>query len=321
MKFTRGAETLDEQGGKGPSMVAKHRSKLQQAREEISRSKLKLLMPQVRENLLDAVLKETDWSVEASLVLLEGFVKVHGEEMKRIDGEIKEREQEILREAGIRVDVERSDSGDESRRQGKKKRRGGGDRRSTKRRHGSSEPESSDDEDRRRRRIRHRSKRDSRYGKYGVIREGDMREKWPEFALWAAEEKGVKDVESMGRSEEKELFRSFMEDYNTATLPHKKYYDLERYERHKRRSGRSAVDREKPRVFDDEEERRQEAIREKEREKEQRFQEAYAILKSGDRAADMREQELLRARMKLAYRTGDHQTAQKLADKLRPDPR
>ena len=319
MKFTRGAETLDEQGNKGPSMVAQHRTKLQQAREEISRSKLKLLMPNVSENLLDTVLKETDWNVEASLSLLEGFIKVHGEEMKSIDGEMRSREREVLREAGI--DVERHDS-DEERRHRRKKRGHSGHRRSTKRRHRheSSDSESSDDEERRRRR-RHRSKRESRYGKYGVIRESDMRDKWPEFALWASEVKGVKDVESMGRSQEKDLFRSFIEDFNTATLPHKKYYDLERYERHKRRSGRDRVDREKPRVFDDEEERRREVIREKEREKEQRLQEAYTMLKSGDRAADMREQELLRARMKLAYRTGDHQTAQKLAEKLRPDPR
>eukprot|EP00889_Picochlorum_renovo_P003610 jgi/Picre1/30640/NNA_006001.t1 len=319
MKFTRGAETLDEKGNKGPSMVAQHRTKLQQAREEISRSKLKLLMPNVREDLLDTVLKETDWNVEASLLLLEGFIKVHGEEMKKIDGEMRSRERAILQEAGI--DVERHD-GDEERRHRRKKRRGhSGHRRSTKRRHGSSDSESSDDEERSRRRRRHRSKRESRYGKYGVIRESDIREKWPEFALWASEVKGVKDVESMARSQEKELFRSFIEDFNTATLPHKKYYDLERYERHKRRSGRDIVDREKPRVFDDEEERRQEVMREKEREKEQRLQEAYTMLKSGDRAADMREQELLRARMKLAYKTGDSETAQKLAEKLRPDPR
>lgn len=29
------------------------------------------------------------------------------------------------------------------------------------------------------------------------------------------------DLEAMPRSEEKELFKDFMEEYNTATLPHK----------------------------------------------------------------------------------------------------
>lgn len=38
-----------------------------------------------------------------------------------------------------------------------------------------------------------------------------------------------------------------------------------------------------------------------------------------DKAADMREQQLLRAEMALAYRTGDHARAEKLALRLAPD--
>ena len=39
------------------------------------------------------------------------------------------------------------------------------------------------------------------------------------------------DIEILPKAEEKELFRTFCEDFNTATLPHKKYYDLDEYER------------------------------------------------------------------------------------------
>lgn len=39
------------------------------------------------------------------------------------------------------------------------------------------------------------------------------------------------DIELLPKTEEKELFRTFCEDYNTATLPHKKYYNLQQYER------------------------------------------------------------------------------------------
>lgn len=58
------------------------------------------------------------------------------------------------------------------------------------------------------------------FGKYGYIRETDMHIKHGEFQMWCQEVKKV-NVELLGRQEEKELFREYMEDYNTGTLPHK----------------------------------------------------------------------------------------------------
>lgn len=68
------------------------------------------------------------------------------------------------------------------------------------------------------------------YGQHGIIRETDMYTKRTEFQLWAMEVKKV-DIENLPKQQEKELFTDFMEDYNTVTLPHRKYYDLEAYER------------------------------------------------------------------------------------------
>eukprot|EP01023_Acetabularia_acetabulum_P026339 TRINITY_DN2505_c0_g1_i5.p1 TRINITY_DN2505_c0_g1~~TRINITY_DN2505_c0_g1_i5.p1 ORF type:complete len:442 (+),score=131.62 TRINITY_DN2505_c0_g1_i5:2317-3642(+) len=170
------------------------------------------------------------------------------------------------------------------------------------------------------------------FGKYGIIRETDIFSKKSEFTLWALEEKNT-DVESMPKFEEKELFREYMEDYNTGTLPHKKYYDLELYERnlHDMRSkeggsgsaaaagsGQGADEREKM-LFNDEEERRREKLMERAIQKQERLREAYNELKYTDKARDMREQQMLRMQMSLAYRTGDMNKAQKLAERLRPD--
>lgn len=158
------------------------------------------------------------------------------------------------------------------------------------------------------------------YGKYGIIRETDLYSKRPEFMLWAAEVKGA-DVEAMPRFEEKELFKSYMEDYNTGTLPHKKYYDLETYERQQAARGAAAGGRgggEKV-VFDDEAERRRELAVERQREKEARLKAAYEELQTTDKAEAMRQQDLLRQKMALAYRTGDVKEAQRLAERLRPD--
>ena len=45
--------------------------------------------------------------------------------------------------------------------------------------------------------------------------------------------KGV-SRESLGRREERELFAEYMEDYNTATLPHERFYDAEAWARKER---------------------------------------------------------------------------------------
>lgn len=41
------------------------------------------------------------------------------------------------------------------------------------------------------------------------------------------------EIEVLPKWEEKELFKTYMEDFNTGTLPHKKYYDNDSYERAK----------------------------------------------------------------------------------------
>jgi len=38
--------------------------------------------------------------------------------------------------------------------------------------------------------------------------------------------------ETMSKDQEKKLFLQFVEDYNTATLPHDKYYNMAKYEAH-----------------------------------------------------------------------------------------
>lgn len=50
-----------------------------------------------------------------------------------------------------------------------------------------------------------------------------------EFRAWMVEEKML-NPETVPQVKMKELFKVYMEDYNTATLPHEKYYALEKYE-------------------------------------------------------------------------------------------
>lgn len=71
--------------------------------------------------------------------------------------------------------------------------------------------------------------------------------------------------------------------------------------------------------FDDEADLRKEVAERRAKEQQERLQQAYAELVHTDKAADMREQQLLRAELALAYRTGDHTRAEKLALRLAPD--
>jgi len=69
----------------------------------------------------------------------------------------------------------------------------------------------------------------SQWGKYGTINESDMYNKEEEFRAWLIEEKMI-NREALARDQERKLFASFVEDYNTATLPHEKYYNMRKYE-------------------------------------------------------------------------------------------
>lgn len=111
------------------------------------------------------------------------------------------------------------------------------------------------------------------WGKYGIIREVDMWNKRPEFTAWLLEVKQV-NLEALSNWEEKQMFKEFMEDHNTATFPSKKYYDLDAY--HHRMMEKERKDGLKNAgvvavrtIFNDEEQRRIELLRERERRKEE----------------------------------------------------
>ncbi|POY71197.1 hypothetical protein BMF94_5508 [Rhodotorula taiwanensis] len=67
------------------------------------------------------------------------------------------------------------------------------------------------------------------WGKHGILTEADIYTKSDEFHAWLVGER-MMNPETTTKAKEKELFKQFMEDFNTGTLPHEKYYDLKKYE-------------------------------------------------------------------------------------------
>ena len=59
-----------------------------------------------------------------------------------------------------------------------------------------------------------------------MLHASDIYTKSSEFYAWCMDVKH-QAREALSKREEKELFAEFAEDFNTSTLPHEKYYDLE----------------------------------------------------------------------------------------------
>ncbi|PNY06313.1 nucleolar protein 58-like [Trifolium pratense] len=187
------------------------------------------------------------------------------------------------------------------------------------------------------------------WGKYGIIRETDMwrdaiagsregshllhisvavylnfhlqRTKRPEFTAWLSEVKLV-NMEHLSNWEEKQMFKEFMEDHNTATFPSKKYYSLDAYYRRQMekemKKGFKQVKATERTVFNDEEQRRQELLRAREKHKEEQVIALKREMESG-MAQAMKEQAQLREEMAYQYKLGNFEAAAAIQRRLDPD--
>jgi hypothetical protein len=165
----------------------------------------------------------------------------------------------------------------------------------------------------------------NQYGKYGTISTEDMYNKRAEFQAWVVEVKKT-HFEGLSRRDEQELFKEFVEDYNTATMPHKKFYNLDAYDK----KATQAVDARNKKLmeaskgplgsFDDEKARRMERDADQKKLQEQQVAAQLARLRSNkDQVADMRHQEALKAQLVQAHNRGDAVAVRRLTDRLTKD--
>ncbi|KAL5730300.1 hypothetical protein ACHQM5_003139 [Ranunculus cassubicifolius] len=158
------------------------------------------------------------------------------------------------------------------------------------------------------------------WGKYGIIREQDMWNKRPEFTAWLLEVKKV-NLESLPNWEEKQMFKEFMEDHNTATFPSKKYYNLDSYHRlkvEKQMKKGIKVPQTERTIFNDEEQRRQEMMAVREKQKEEQVEALKRSMQSG-MAQAMKEQAQLREEMAYLFKIGKFEAAAAIQRRLDPD--
>ena len=162
----------------------------------------------------------------------------------------------------------------------------------------------------------------SSWGKHGIIRESDMYEKQEEFLAWLTEVKGVPQDQCTQR-ELKAHFETFCEDYNTATLPSKKYYNLAAWaakERHRAAEDHARAAASFERNDFDDEAARQREIRAAQAKRSAELTSVMArSMKAGEGlVADMNDQAQLRFQSRQAYAIGDTDRARALVEKLDP---
>jgi len=150
-----------------------------------------------------------------------------------------------------------------------------------------------------------------------------MFEKQEEFFAWLSEVKGVPQ-DACGQRELKEHFSSYCEDYNTATFPTEKYYNLRAWmvKEQKRKASKQAAAEAatfERTSFNDEADRHREIAKHREHRANETSRVMAQAMKSGEGlVADMREQEQLKMSRRAAYATGDTNKARELVDKLDP---
>jgi hypothetical protein len=197
----------------------------------------------------------------------------------------------------------------------------------------------SSDEARRRRRKRHKEKKNKKskkssssnkketesplhrpvFGQHGFLKSSDMTKVQRSFSIWVAEVKGMPD--GTGKYELQKLFEEYREDYNTATLPHVKYYNYDQWEleEHQRQSRSKRDESTAVSGARDDEAQHRLLQRQKAAARERAEQQALIASMDRDKVADMKRQADLRTQMQLAFKMGDKATYRRLKDKLEPD--
>ena len=158
------------------------------------------------------------------------------------------------------------------------------------------------------------------FGQYGIIRESDLMTSTKvkrNFEIWLEEVKGIPQSTNMAKWEMSNYFKDYAEDFNTATLPHQKYYDYDKWEideyqkkKDESRSKKGAIGDE----FEFQEEMKKRAAEKKAKE----FQMVKTMM-SKEKIEEMKKQARLKSEMVNAYRVGDEETRLKLQRRLEPD--
>ena len=113
------------------------------------------------------------------------------------------------------------------------------------------------------------------------------------------------------------LFKDYCEDYNTATMPHEKYYNYEKWEmeEYMKKKKEAAA---KGGVISDEA-KHLEKLRIQQEEKRRNEMDMVMSSMSRDKIEEMKRQKLIKQEMEHAYKVGDEEKRLRLQKRLEPE--
>jgi len=126
----------------------------------------------------------------------------------------------------------------------------------------------------------------------------------------------------------KDLFKEYIEDYNTATMPSKKYYNLtvwdklQTHKRSKKIRGDDMTESQKAALasFDDERARKEEIRNLQARKQETMLKDEVSRMRmDANKVEEMKHQERLKVQMTTLNRTGNYEQAAKIGERLDPN--
>jgi len=157
----------------------------------------------------------------------------------------------------------------------------------------------------------------NQFGKYGILKESDFYSKKEDFEVWLAEVKGISNFNGP-KYELMNYFKDYCEDYNTATMPHEKYYNYRKWEMEEYLKKKEKAESQRGRAATDEAQHREKM---RIRAEEKRKAELAMVMgsMSKEKVAEMKKQQLLKSEMAHAYKVGDEEKRLKLQRRLEPE--
>mmetsp|Transcript_26641 Transcript_26641/g.55064 ORF Transcript_26641/g.55064 Transcript_26641/m.55064 type:complete len:230 (-) Transcript_26641:661-1350(-) len=158
------------------------------------------------------------------------------------------------------------------------------------------------------------------FGKYGLIKLSDLPQKQRSFEVWLEEVKGVGGFNGP-KWELQNYFKEFAEDYNTATMPHKKYYDYEKWEmeEYQKQKAKAAAALSSSSSAQCKEALHIEKQREAMRNKQKEGLNLVRSMMSKEKIEEMKRKKQLQAEMEHAFKTGDRANYRRLQKRLEPE--
>jgi len=156
------------------------------------------------------------------------------------------------------------------------------------------------------------------FGKYGFLKASDYHKYQRSFTVWLEEVKGIMSFNGP-KWELQNYFAEYAEDFNTATLPHIKYYDYDKWEMEEYQKSKAASNASQKSSVQRDEALHMQSLQGKAKEKRQQEMELVRNMMSTEKRAEMKRKAELLAEMSHAYKTGDQETYLRLKSRLEPE--